>query len=937
MSGQSDAGFGELDLPLSDEPNVPIVSSSSVRSSQRPLPMPGDSMSPPDPGDLPLPPVPGEGKKRTGARGGMGFGEVDLGGESEPDAPPQSAPTDSAEFAEIPLERAAPRDDLPGGTVDTAMQIKPAPTVTGPRLSSAGVQRPVRPGVSKGLLIAIAVLGVVVIGGAALSLTPYGAFGTKYIDARLHGQERSAAAANAVRAAVRSLEGDEYGAFRRTLRSLDAQQLSTPNEPELAAFNTYAHYFALARFGSDSAIASRARALFDRMASLPAGTRYAAAARAARDLATGHAANTQRASRTDSATRDLVTMALLEGGDPTAALEAATAARTAHPSPRTRFLMARALFVSGDRAGARREAESLASEAPQHAGARLLLASILGETQETRERAITYAHDVEQLATAASADERVEAAVLVGQIEVRRDRITAAREAFDRALQIDPRSPAALVGAGTILYRQSSFTDALARFQAAQTADAEDIDAKLGIAMASISLNRPGDARLVLEPLVSATSPDARVHFWLARALVAMNELQAAERAFRESIRLDNSNLDSYTTLASLLFSMQRPEAAEGVLQDARAHVTDLSSIHRALGEGRAARGDLAGAERELREALAARADDHRSRFVLAQTLRRLRRFDESQRELEGVSRADPNYPGLLLERGLLAEARGDANAALETFRAALVADPQNSELTVRVAAALVATQQYAEAETMLSRFLVEHGNVAEAHYVLGRARLAQGNTTEAVRLLERATELDSTRADFRAYAAQANLERSQFSRALEHANQAVALDPNYARAFWVRGEVRVRQGAVREALLDANSALRLEPAFAPAMVTLAEADEALGHIPEAVILYQRAVAIEPNRGDWFARLGQFQADLGHAPLAVQALQRATSLGDGLNEPPAWLGRAHRQLGDLLRPRDLNGARRHYRRFLELTVSGPGVNEVRGILSEIGG
>ena len=93
-----------------------------------------------------------------------------------------------------------------------------------------------------------------------------------------------------------------------------------------------------------------------------------------------------------------------------------------------------------------------------------------------------------------------------------------------------------------------------------------------------------------------------------------------------------------------------------------------------------------------------------------------------------------------------------------------------------------------------------------------------------------------------------------RISRALEHANQAISIDPNYARGYWVRGEVRVRSGQVAQGLMDANQALRLDPLFAEANVTLADADEALQHVPEAIILYRRALSLRPNRGDWHSR-----------------------------------------------------------------------------------
>jgi tetratricopeptide (TPR) repeat protein len=878
------------------------------------------------------------------SKGGTGIGEISLGDDEPGPAPPAPIGGDDEEFDQIPQED-QPRRAAPAPVSDSIETAIPPRETTGERAPARDVRRdkattetatkaPSRVGLYAGL----GLIGAIVIGGAALSLTPAGPFGTTWIDERLHGAERHAAAMHAIDAVRTAMDHDTFAGVRRALRGLDTQIQRTPSEHQLITYGVYAYYTALARFGNDSATAARARALYDRLAPLPPNTQYLSAARLARDLAQGRLDAVRRASETDPLTRDLHTMAMLDGDDAAAALEAATRANDRGHTTRTRFLLARALYLADDRAGAIREAEAVLESEHDHAGARLLLSRLLSDRAETRDRAVTLAGEVEAMGQAASTDERTEAAVMVGEIELARDHVSQARQAFERALELDPRSPQALNGVATILYRESNFTEALARFQAAHSADTSDIDAQIGIAMASIALNQPADARSTLEPLLPTHPTEPRVHFWLAKALLAANEQSAAEREFREAIRLDNANLEAYTTLASMLFAMQRPDAAEAVLEEARTHVSDQSSIHRALGEGRAARGDLSGALGEFEAAVRARPDDVRSHFLYAQTLRRLGRYDEASRQLDEVARIDEQYPGLLVERGQLAEARGDAQAALTTFRAALGHDPGNPQIIVRVIAALNANGQYAEAESQARQLLAEHGSIAEAHFVRGRALLGLGNFEQAVQEFNRAIELDATRADFRAYAAEANLGLAQYGAALEQANRAIALDPNYARGYWVRGEVRVRSGAAVQGLVDAQQALRLDPHFAPALATLADADEALGHVPEAISVYRQAIAMEPNRGEWHARLGRLLADSGHASEAVQELNRGTSLGDPVNPPPVWLAQAHRQLGDLLVDSDRAGARRHFQRFLDLTPpNAAGYADVRRAMAELGG
>ncbi|MDP3276239.1 MAG: tetratricopeptide repeat protein [Deltaproteobacteria bacterium] len=908
-------GFGELDLELGPK---------ARKSNPGPGPAGrgGSAATLDDHYDLPLPPPPEPGPVR---RGGLGFGEIELAG-----AP---SAVDEGEFDAIPTENSS--DGSP--TIDTEMPVQRAAmsiSLADPRAPRIA---PVRPPPPKGLMIGAGVSAAILLSGAALSFTSAGAFGSKLIDEQLHGSERRAAAAQAIQSAKTLMSDDTYGSMRRALRSLDDQLQRTPNDPSLIAYDTFAQYFALARFGNDASIAGRARTLYERIAQLPAGTEYVTAARAARELAQGHADRMRPVRNSDPAILDLAIMGALDGTDTHVALDAARAASQSRSSVRTRFLLARALYLSDDRPTALTQAEALAREAPRHAGARLLAARILSASPERIDRAISLANEVSALGTVASIDERVEASVLVGDIEFARDRVTSAKEAFDRALELDPRAPAALTGSARVLFRQRSFAESLARYNAAATADPTDLDAALGVTMASLAMGRHAEVLPRMAQLAEAQPNESRVRLWWAKALLAGNDRPAGERELREAIRLDDTMLEAYTTLATLLASSGRPQEGEQVLERARGRVSDQAAIHRALGESRLQRGDFAGAESELTLALGRRSDDLRTRYLRAQVRRRLRQFDEALADIEAIGRADADYPGLLLERGIILETRGDVQGAVAIFRTALAREPQSAELAVHLGAALLAAGAFAEAEQQVSPVIDRNPNMAEAYFVLGRARLSQNNLPDAVRLLERSTELDATRADFRAFAGEANLLRGQLARALEHATQATEIDPTYPRGFWLLGEVNVRQQRGQDALIAARRALELDPGFADAMVTYAEADALLGQPAAAIELYRRAMALAP-RPEWRVRYGRLLADAGRDRDAMDEFDRAAQIGDNLPAPPAWLIEAHRLGGEVSnRMGNRDNARRHFRRFIELAPAGTaGTENAQRALATLG-
>ncbi len=812
----------------------------------------------------------------------------------------------------------------------------------------------------KAIYLAYGALGfaaVTILGGAALALTPYGAFGKNWIDEELHGDERLADANRVVQQVDRSLEHDTYERAMRSLNRLDDALSRVPQVKELQAYIVYANNFVAARFGPDPSRIGRARQVLTQLAEAPPGMRYLNLAKASDALVRGNAREALRLAKLDPAGRDLATLAAERLNDQEQWLRFAQQGRQRHPSPRSRYFLALASQARGDHETARREAEEVLRAETRHAGARILLAKLLARFEPERDRALELLRELvsdgrpavgarprpANAATGAnpsgaSVSERAEACVVAGQIELMRDHVSAAQTRFQRALELDPRSASALVGIGAILYRQGNFADAQARFRNAYSADHANLDAVIGIAQSSLALNQATEAKSIIEPAVHEHPNDGRLHYWLGKALAATTDQRTlAQQAFREAIRLQPENLDAYVSLSELLLVVQRPDAADQVLLEARARVPENAAIHRALAHGRLARGDLPGAEAELRIAVQREPGDIRSHFALGDVLRRMQRLNDAQTEFEFVTHADPNYPGLAMARGLLAEARGELPQALSTFREALARDPTNIELINRVAATLVALGNYGDADQMLRSVVVDQPTNPDAQYIMGRALLGADNFVDAAHYLDRAIELNPQRADFKAYAAEAHRKVGDVQRALQLAEQSIELDPAFPRGYWVRAEIRLYRGDAANALADINRATQLDPRFWAAYATWADIDDALGRRPESIRLYRFAIDHDNRHGDWHYNLGRLLSDAGDVGAARSAFQEARARGAGVTPVPSWYVQATRALADIERDHHNTGAARAlYIEYLRLVPQGtPNYNSAALILSDM--
>ncbi|HMJ13360.1 MAG TPA: tetratricopeptide repeat protein [Polyangiaceae bacterium] len=851
------------------------------------------------------------------AGGGVTYGEVNLdGGEVLPDVPSPAASADDMEFGAIPQEAPKPSTRLQAPGV-----VRPAPTVAA--RESVDAPRVLPPKRSRGRVVAL-VFALVAIGGGALAMVPeIGPFGAYWISDRLKGGEHQKLVASAVGAARAELATDTYPAAQQALRVIEEARGRAKRVDALAAYTAFVGYARDLRFGAEPELRARAQVLLEDMKDV-SGDRYVELARAGQAIVSGQLARArqQLESLAQSDARDVDAWVLrgeleLKAKEPAAALTAWTSAAGVEKSSRTTFGLARAHDASGAGPAALAAAQSVLQTNPKHTGARILVARLtLREAEADSVRALEA---VVAEPAAASPEEIVAAQTLLGEIHLRRWRVSRAEAAYSEALKINPKNARALVGLGDALYRAGRFSEALARFEAAVQADPEEIAAKVGVAKAKLSLEQQQDAAAMLKALLDAHPKSMRVAYWYGKVLEAGGNKNEAEKAYRAAIEHGQSDpdvVDAYIALSQLLNQEGRRADAQKTLADARATLKDSSSIHLGLGELSLSEGRHADAIKEFRAALRSDPSDLTAKFRLGVGLRRNRQFEEAQKLFEAVAAVDRDYPGLALERGLLYEASGRAEEALVAYEAALAKAPNDPDLMLRVGCGKIAAGRAEQAAVMLRKVLSSRPNSAETNHCLGRALLVEGKSlAEALRILERATELDANRAEYWLYVGWAANEAGRVAKAEESLDKALALDQSLADAYWQRGVLRGRQGAVKDAVKDLLRALELRPTRYEAHAALADAYDELGLETEALAEWEKAVAAEPENALWAFRYGKLLAANRRNDPARAQLSKAIELGERLDPKPLWLAEAHLQMARALATRP--EAVKHWHAFLQ--------------------
>jgi tetratricopeptide (TPR) repeat protein len=794
---------------------------------------------------------------------------------------------------------------------------------------------------------AVAALGAIAVvlgAGFYLGTTQYGLFGIHLVEPLLPASGDAVMVAQEVEAAEMLASSDTYAATRQALASLETARADASLNRSLIARSLLHESYYQVRYGQEAQSASTADTLrlhLQRRGDEAPRVHVALAADALRTAdtatATSEVALAAQEDPTDLYVDLLAGEIALRAREGQAAVDAFERAMKKHDSARAQWGLARGYRVLGDREKAAAAAKATRELSPNHAGARVAVAGLLideGEIDEAYQllEAPAGLAPIEGATLKVARADKSSSLTLIARIEEHRGRLGAAREMYEKGIELDTSNADAALGAARLVLLEGAYQDAYARFQTVLGSEIPPgaemdvtgkpkvvVDAKLGATEALLAMGKADDAEKLLADLRTPEPVNADVELWQGMVAEGLGNTKEAVRHFRNSIALEPTSFRAYMALAQHYRSTKRPGEAVGVLVEAQQNVEITAEVRRLLGWAELDRNRIDEAIKQFAQALEMEPGDSAVQFGLAVAYRRKGMLEEAGAELEKVQALDAKFPGLALEKGRLAEASGDMNAAVTSYREALGDSPNDAVLKSRLGAVLVLTGGLDEGEKLLRQVIEAQPYSAEAEHYLGRVELERGQVEAARQHFLRAARLESDSGLYRMYVAWVALESNEMTTALRELDTALKLDPTLGDAYWLRARIRIRAGVVRDALADLQKAIELNPDRVDAWAAMGECHYQLGQMKEAIVDFEKAVAGDPERGYWWYRLGRLQLDEGRRAEALRSFGAATSLGDKAPGRKAWLADSHRLTGDIYyAQKKRQDAVVQYGRYLEL-------------------
>jgi tetratricopeptide (TPR) repeat protein len=197
-------------------------------------------------------------------------------------------------------------------------------------------------------------------------------------------------------------------------------------------------------------------------------------------------------------------------------------------------------------------------------------------------------------------------------------------------------------------------------------------------------------------------------------------------------------------------------------------------------------------------------------------------------------------------EADLLFE-EGNLHQAIEVYNQAILLDPHDPTLHVKLAHTLTLAGRYEEAQTSAQNALLLNPENPKALAELGRSLNLMGDIVGAEDALKQALELDPNSVEAHAYYAEVLMDQDLVEDAAFHSRKAVELDPASLDARRARGYVLYMTGNYDEAEVEFAAALDINDRVSDLHLYLGLVYWAQGRLDEAINEFNLADTFDPN------------------------------------------------------------------------------------------
>ena len=495
-----------------------------------------------------------------------------------------------------------------------------------------------------------------------------------------------------------------------------------------------------------------------------------------------------------------------------------------------------------------------------------------------------------------------------------------ATEAYNKALQLHPRSWRTLYDLGVVEVAQKRYAPAVLHLRRAVDLKPDSVDAHNALGTALKDSGQLGEAEKQFREILKTDSNSVEALNHLAEILAAQKLYSAAIGYWDQALSLDPGNIDAAIARARALSQNGDQNAATSSLQQMVKTHPDLAVAHFNLGTVYANQKSFRQAADEYREASRLSPSDPEARFSLAKcqvfqgeyaeaipilkayvlnhpkpfephyllglSYRGLDQYPQAEEQLRIAATVEPDHADLQFNLGLVILRSGRAKEAVPHLQKAIQLDPAAEGPRLQLAIALKdlnETQKSAKVYQDVRE--TEQSNLLKNQFTTEGAKanqlLAAGHAAQAAEVYRQMLQIQPRDAHTYYNLSLALDMDGKFPAERQALETAIKLDPTVAQAWSKLGVLDMSQGRPDDAIQNFKKAIEIDPQLTEAQLNLATIYDAKGQFKEAEALLTRAIENDPQYAQAHFNLGLVLAQQQRFPEAESELSKAATLDAG--------------------------------------------------------
>jgi tetratricopeptide (TPR) repeat protein len=455
---------------------------------------------------------------------------------------------------------------------------------------------------------------------------------------------------------------------------------------------------------------------------------------------------------------------------------------------------------------------------------------------------------------------------LLGLVYTAEKKYTEALSAFQRGLELNPKSTGIRIDMGNLYVAQGNLDLAEKEFREVVRLNPADNDGNYNLALVLLAKKQPAGA---IPLLLRIHPPTIASQFSLTRAYLEAGKTAEGLKIAGELSAHNKDNVQVHFTLGVLLAAEKQLRAGQLQLEQANLLQPQTFEILYNLGQVYLRNADFAKAEISLKRALNLQPDSPEALSLLAQV------YSAQQKPVDALD--------LLVRAHKLA--------------------PENTDVIYYLARVSMSQNYYEDSIPLLESGLKIAPQRVDLRAALGESYFMSGRAEKALEEFKQLVALDPTARSY-AFLGLCYRQLGRFDEARKYFQEGLKKDPRNAMCLFNMGYIEERQGNHAAAEQHFQEVLRLNPNHPESLLELANLRTASKRYAEAADLLRKFVRVSPSPAPGYYKLAMVERSLHQTEAAqrdmsvFQTLSKSASAGPFNKEE--ILSRPYQHLFDYL-------------------------------------